>query len=83
MVIQHERKFKILVSDESKIIFNFAYYKKSQGRGRGKGFSFIPSNKKTCTHCGRNGHTIDTCYRKHGFPHNFHNNTIMANLYSF
>lgn len=25
------------------------------------------SNRKTCTHCGRNGHTVDT-YKKHGYP---------------
>jgi len=31
--------------------------------------------KKTCTHCGRNGHTVDVCYRNHGFPtrHKFFN----------
>ena len=23
------------------------------------------NNTKTCTHCGRNGHTVDTCYKKH------------------
>ena len=21
-----------------------------------------------CTHCGRNGHTVDACYKKHGYP---------------
>jgi len=23
---------------------------------------------KICTHCGLNNHTIDECYRKHGYP---------------
>ena len=23
---------------------------------------------KICNHCGKKGHTIDNCYRKHGFP---------------
>jgi len=32
-----------------------------------KNFRFS-SNRKVCTHCGRNGHTIDICYKKHGFP---------------
>ena len=26
------------------------------------------SRKKTCTHCGKTGHTVDVCYRKHGYP---------------
>lgn len=25
-------------------------------------------NSKKCTHCGKMGHTIEECYRKHGFP---------------
>jgi len=24
-----------------------------------------------CTHCGKTGHVIDTCYRRHGFPPQF------------
>jgi len=30
-----------------------------------------PNNKggkRVCTHCGKNGHTVDVCYRKHAFP---------------
>jgi len=26
------------------------------------------SNKKTCTHCGKFEHTVDVCYKKHGYP---------------
>ena len=26
---------------------------------------------KVCSHCGKTGHVIDTCYRKHGFPPQF------------
>ena len=26
---------------------------------------------KVCSHCGKIGHVIDTCYRKHGFPPQF------------
>lgn len=25
---------------------------------------------KVCSHCGRIRHTVETCYRKHGFPPN-------------
>ncbi|CAL0329735.1 unnamed protein product [Lupinus luteus] len=27
-----------------------------------------PSSRKYCTHCKRNGHTLQTCYKIHGFP---------------
>ena len=26
------------------------------------------NNKKICTHCGINGHTVENCYKKHGYP---------------
>jgi len=26
---------------------------------------------KVCSHCGKTGHVIDTCYRWHGFPPQF------------
>jgi len=31
---------------------------------------------KVCTHCGRIGHIVEVCYRKHRFPpgHKFSNN---------
>ncbi|KAE9598263.1 putative transcription factor interactor and regulator CCHC(Zn) family [Lupinus albus] len=45
----------------------------SGGRGRG-------SNTKVCTFCDKTGHTVDLCYRKHGFPpqykSNASNNTV-------
>jgi len=30
-----------------------------------------------CTYCGRNGYTVDICYKKHGYSpgHNLHNKT--------
>ena len=34
--------------------------------GKNKGNN--AKNGKTCTHYGKNGHTVDVCYRKHGFP---------------
>ncbi|KAJ1426498.1 hypothetical protein SESBI_10242 [Sesbania bispinosa] len=41
---------------------NTTQNKGSYGRG---------NNTKVCRHCGKTGHTIDTCYRKHGFPPHF------------
>lgn len=33
-----------------------------------------PSKKSLkCTHCGKDGHTVDRCYRIHGFPSSPHN----------
>jgi len=33
---------------------------------------FVPQNKRPlCVHCGREGHTIDKCYQKHGFPNGY------------
>ncbi|MED6207374.1 hypothetical protein PIB30_117139 [Stylosanthes scabra] len=36
------------------------------GRGRGRGTSKI-----LCSHCGKNGHTVDTCYALHRYPSHF------------
>jgi len=34
------------------------------------------NTKKLCTYSNRNGHTVDTCYKKHGYPpgYKFYNN---------
>lgn len=78
LVIQHERKIKVLIFDESKILINIVDYKKCQGRGRGNGFSFF-GNKKVCTHYGENGHIVDTCYKKHGVTPHFGKGNVAAN----
>ncbi|XP_058745784.1 uncharacterized protein LOC131618618 [Vicia villosa] len=64
MILQHERQIPT-VSDDSKAIINISEIKKSNQRtGR------FPTKPKPriCTHCNRTGHTIDTCYKKHGLP---------------
>ncbi|XP_028186399.1 uncharacterized protein LOC114373048 [Glycine soja] len=35
--------------------------------GRGRGYS-KQGQSRHCTHCGRNNHTVDTCFAKHGYP---------------
>lgn len=60
-------------NDESKILINSADYKKSQGRGR-RGYIAGTNSRngnKICTYCGKSGHTIETCYKKHGYPPNW------------
>ncbi|XP_019416458.1 PREDICTED: uncharacterized protein LOC109327761 [Lupinus angustifolius] len=45
----------------------------TQGRSRGawRGYNNSRTNgSKLCTYCGRDNHTVDTCYFKHGFPPN-------------
>ena len=73
MVMQHERQFKYSSSfhDDSKILLNSVDSRKFQGKGRGNG--------RVCSICGRSNHTIDTCYRKHGFPPNFGKTQAMVN----
>ena len=54
--------------DESRILINATNTgsgSRSYGRGRG------PNSGKVCTFCGKTGHTVEVCYRKHGFPPNF------------
>ena len=43
------------------------------GRGDGyrRGSNGRGYTSKICSHCGKTGHTIDTCYKKHGFPPHF------------
>ncbi|XP_004510498.1 uncharacterized protein [Cicer arietinum] len=41
-------------------------------RGRSSGSSGRPS--RYCSHCHRSGHTVDVCFRKHGFPPHFRKN---------
>nr|KYP51705.1 hypothetical protein KK1_026473 [Cajanus cajan] len=78
MVIQHERQGNFIVNDESKALINAIDYKRSQGRG--KGFAQNSGPKKICTYYGKTGHTIETCYRKHGFPPHFQKgNSSMVN----
>ena len=40
--------------------------------------------RPTCTHCGKTGHTVDKCYKKHGFPpgFKFKNKLFMAHQVS-
>ena len=67
-ILQQERSISSSVQfqDESKISVNVAATS-NRSYGRGKGFNA----NKVCTHCGKIGHIVEVCYRKHGFPPNF------------
>lgn len=62
MVLQHERQLGLGLDeiDDSLAIGN-AVDSKKYYKGKNSG-------GKVCTYCGRPGHTVDTCFRKHGFP---------------
>ncbi|XP_027342441.1 uncharacterized protein LOC113855137 [Abrus precatorius] len=43
----------------------------SRGRGRSNSRGVNGGNIKVCSFCGKERHTVETCYCKHGFPPNF------------
>ncbi|MED6193786.1 hypothetical protein PIB30_118927 [Stylosanthes scabra] len=88
LVVQQERQLSLELGEEPKILAAT-----SQGRGNfnsdagsGKNYGknkFGRNNTKMCTFCGRSGHTIDTCFKKHGYPPNQKKwGTVATNLTS-
>jgi hypothetical protein len=59
MVLQHERQGGFAPSDESQISINATRF---------KGHASKSSSNRVCTFCGKDNHTIDTCFKKHGLP---------------
>ncbi|XP_039014680.1 uncharacterized protein LOC120144771 [Hibiscus syriacus] len=76
IVVQHERSVSVTVSvDESNILLARRYMSSNKnvqmddsGNNYNSKRSFNSGKKPTCTYCGINGHFVDKCYRKHGFP---------------
>lgn len=61
-VIQYERYNGLAIdNEEDQIMINVVDGKRFNGKGRGSW------SGKICTYYGKSGHTIDTCYHKHGF----------------
>jgi hypothetical protein len=59
MVLQHERQGGFAPSDDSPISINAARFKGNGSKS---------SSNRVCTFCGRDNHTVDTCFKKHGLP---------------
>lgn len=53
-------------NDDSPVMVNAIEGRRQQNYGRGRGY-----NSKVCTYCGKTGHMVETCYKKHGYPHGF------------
>jgi len=78
LVAQEESHEGINVVNDSKVLVNAVESKKPYGRGKGS----TPQGGKgsrQCSLCGKSGHTIETCYRKHGFPPNYGNGKFNSN----
>jgi hypothetical protein len=59
LVLQHERQGNYHITDESKALLNAA---------RSKASSYHRSAARVCTFCGRDNHTVENCFKKHGLP---------------
>ncbi|GAU11490.1 hypothetical protein TSUD_344800 [Trifolium subterraneum] len=67
LVVQEESNHQTVIPiDDSSAFINASDARKPPFRGKG------PSNgrnsNRVCTYCGKNGHTVDFCYAKHGHP---------------
>lgn len=58
-----------------------AFLAKSSYEGRSSSVSVKKRERPICTHCGLQGHTVDRCYKLHGFPSGYHSHkTNIQNL---
>ena len=81
MIMQQERKAQYgiivaptsVIKDTSTRLVNVVDAQRKFGRGSGNaGFQVRGrGNGRVCSFCGRSNHTIETCYKKHGFPPNW------------
>lgn len=81
LLVQQERQANLPI-DESKILVTPSSdqhhrdnqsksYSNMHGRGSTGGGRYSCGrgrNNRVCIHCGMSNHTIDTCFKKHGYP---------------
>ena len=80
LIVQQERQF-ISENSEVSTALMTSTGASVKGAGNQSGVGVKKTNKgkfvktqqgtKTCSFCGKSGHTVETCFRKHGFPPNF------------
>ncbi|MCI07129.1 hypothetical protein A2U01_0028192, partial [Trifolium medium] len=70
MVLQHERQDNFGSVDKSKVLVNSVDSKRSFSKGfKGSSQYFNGKGNKYCTdYCDKSGHTVEGCFKKHGYP---------------
>lgn len=68
-VLQFERQNGLNPSSEEEQVMINAVEGKHFGNFAGKKKN--PNSNKICTHCGKDGHTVEVCYKKHGYPQHY------------
>ncbi|XP_057440407.1 uncharacterized protein LOC130732361 [Lotus japonicus] len=80
MIAQQERQFSSENVSGSKALLasrehggNDSRGVQGQGQscGQSSGYGGSKYNSKKCSYCGKMGHTVEECYKKHGFPPGF------------
>ena len=73
LLIQQERQmlFEMVLDSKTHINAVDSTFAIRQNVSDKANSSFGQHSKKLCTHYGKSGHTVDVCYRKHGFPPGF------------
>ena len=81
LIIQEERQRDVnSAQNDSILAFNIRNNNQTpQNRNAGQNRPYNSKNYRKdspfCTHCKRNGHTQDRCYKLHGFPPGYHSNS--------
>ena len=77
LIAQQERQLSSELVDDSKLVLaagnpGFNSGMNSQKKFvKGKQIKNQSGATRMCSHCGKSGHTVDQCFKKHGFPPNF------------
>ncbi|XP_065851381.1 uncharacterized protein [Euphorbia lathyris] len=70
LLVQHERQLHQGASSSFDRIDSTVNFAKTQNAGQKKQF-YKKNGWPICSYCGKENHTVDQCYKKHGFPPNF------------
>ncbi|KAK2359287.1 hypothetical protein QL285_084673 [Trifolium repens] len=81
LLVQQERQ-AVVPLDESKLLaaanLNYPGRGTSSNRGRGSKAGRTTGGRgkgsRVCTHCGMTNHTVDNCFKKHGYPPHWQQN---------
>ncbi|MCI00824.1 integrase catalytic region, partial [Trifolium medium] len=65
-LIEESNNQSLIPTDESNLLVNASDARKQFNRGKGP--SAGKNSNRVYTFCGKNGHTVDFCYAKHGHP---------------